>query len=76
VSHICNTSYSGGRDQDCGWKTVNSLRDPVLKNSSYTHTHTTTHTHKAGELAQGVGPEFKPQYHKKTEGKVGKKEGR
>jgi hypothetical protein len=41
------------------------LRDPVLKNSSYTHTHTTTHTHKAGELAQGVGPEFKPQYYRK-----------
>jgi hypothetical protein len=25
-----------------------------------------THTHKrAGKVAQGVGPEFKPQYHKK-----------
>jgi hypothetical protein len=37
VVHTCNPSYSGGRDQeDCNLKPawVNSLRGPILKNSS------------------------------------------
>jgi hypothetical protein len=52
----CNPSYSGGRDQqDPGSKTsqANSSRDPILKNPSQK---------RAGGVAQGVGPEFKPQY--------------
>jgi hypothetical protein len=44
---------------------ANSSRDPISKNSSHTHTHTHTHT-KSGGVAQHVGLEFKPQYHKKT----------
>jgi hypothetical protein len=55
VAHICNPSYPGGRDQeDRGSRTAgaNSLLDPSQK--------------RAGGLAQGVGPEFKPQYHKTT----------
>jgi hypothetical protein len=37
VAHICNPSYSGGRDQDNhgsrpGW--TNSLRDPISKSPS------------------------------------------
>jgi hypothetical protein len=37
VAHTCKPSYSGGRDQeDLGLKPAwaNSLRDPILKNSS------------------------------------------
>jgi hypothetical protein len=57
VAHACNPSYPGGRDQEdqslrlaCG----NSLRDPIWKIS------------RAGGVAHGVGPEFKPQYHTHT----------
>jgi hypothetical protein len=35
---------------------ADSLWDPILK---------ITHYKRAGGLAQGEGPEFKPQYHKK-----------
>jgi hypothetical protein len=55
VSHPCNPSYSGGRDQeDSGLKPVqaNSLRNPISKK--------TLHKKRAGRVAQGVGPEFKP----------------
>jgi hypothetical protein len=56
VIHTCNPSYSGGRDQEDhsskpAW--ANSSRDPILKNPS---------RKRAGEVAQGEGPEFKPQY--------------
>jgi hypothetical protein len=56
VAHTCNPSYSGGRDQeDPGWRPVgaNSSPDPILKNPSQKRT---------GGVAQGVGPEFKPQH--------------
>jgi hypothetical protein len=56
VAHACNPSYSGGRDQeDHGLKAAwaNSLRDPISKKPI---------TKKAGGVAQGVSPEFKPQY--------------
>jgi hypothetical protein len=39
---------------------VNNLRDPISKNSSQKW---------AGGVAQGVGPEFKPQYCKKKKKK-------
>jgi hypothetical protein len=61
LAHACNPSYSGGRDQeDWGSKPVpvNSLRHPVLKKNI-------THKKMTDGVAQGVGPEFKPQYHKK-----------
>jgi hypothetical protein len=56
VTHTYNPSYSGGRDQEDhsskpAW--ANSLRDPISKNPSQKW---------AGEVAQGVGLEFKPQY--------------
>jgi hypothetical protein len=63
VAHICNPSYSGGRDQeDHGLKPAreNSLQDPILKK--------TLHKNRAGGVAQGESPEFKPQYHKKGGG--------
>jgi hypothetical protein len=61
VAHTCNPSYSRGRDQeDHGSKPAqaNSLRDPISKK--------THHKKRAEEVAQGVGPEFKPQYHTHT----------
>jgi hypothetical protein len=59
VAHTCNPSYSGGRDEeDCGSKLAgaNSLQDLILKK--------TFHKKRDGGMAQGVGPEFKPQYRK------------
>jgi hypothetical protein len=59
VSHACNASYSGGRDQEGhalkpAW--ANSSLDPVSKNPSQ---------RRAGRVTQGEGLEFKLQYHKK-----------
>jgi hypothetical protein len=58
VAHACNPSYSEGRDQeDCGSKPAwaNSSRDPILKKKP-------SKKERTGGVAQGVGPEFKPQY--------------
>jgi hypothetical protein len=58
VAHACNPSYSEGRDQeDLSLKPAqaNRSQDP-LENPSQK---------RAGGVAQGVDPEFKPQYHKK-----------
>jgi hypothetical protein len=57
VAHTCNPSYSEGRDQeDRGSKSATGKEfwRPYLENIH----------HKKG-VAQGVGPEFKPQHHKK-----------
>jgi hypothetical protein len=62
VAHACNPCYSGGRDQeDCSLKPAqgNSSRDFISKIP-------TTKKKRAGGVAQGVGPEFKPQYWKKS----------
>jgi hypothetical protein len=59
VAHTYTLSYLGGRDQeDRGSKPAqaNSSWDLISKNPSQK---------RAGRLAQGEGPEFKPQYHKK-----------
>jgi hypothetical protein len=59
VAHVCNPSYLRGREQeDHSSKPAraNSSRDPILKNPT---------RKRADEVAQGIGPEFKPQYHKK-----------
>jgi hypothetical protein len=59
VAHTCNPRYSGGRGQeDRGLKPVqtNSSGDPILK---------IPNTKRTGEVAQSVGPEFKPWYRKK-----------
>jgi hypothetical protein len=61
VAHIYNLSYSGGRDKEGhGSKPAqgNSSWDPILKNSAQKH---------GSGVAQCEGPEFKPQYHKKSE---------
>jgi hypothetical protein len=51
VAPAYNPSYSGGRDQK-----DHSLKDPISNLSQ----------NRAGGVAQVIGPEFKPQYHKKT----------
>jgi hypothetical protein len=64
VAHAYNPSYSGGRHQeDRSLKPAlaNSLRDPILKNPITKNW--------AGGVAQGEGPEFKPQYCKKKKKK-------
>jgi hypothetical protein len=58
VAHACNPSYSGDRDQeDRGSKPAGQtvLKTLCLKNPSQK---------RAGGVAQGVAPEFKPQYRK------------
>jgi hypothetical protein len=60
VAHAYNPSYSGSRDQeDRSSKPAqaDSSRDPISKKTSQK---------RAGGAAQGVGPEFKPQYHPKN----------
>jgi hypothetical protein len=59
VAHACNLSYVGGRDQEdhCTKPArENSLWDPISKKTSQK---------RAGEVAQGVDPEFKAWYYKK-----------
>jgi hypothetical protein len=63
LAHTCNLSYSGGRDQeDDGSKPAqaNSLQDPIWKISIREKK-----GKGVGVVAQGVGPEFKPQCHHK-----------
>jgi hypothetical protein len=60
VAHACNPSYSRGRDQEDGSsksaQANSSQKNPISKNPSQK---------RAGRVAEYVGPEFKPQYHKK-----------
>jgi hypothetical protein len=58
--HACNPSYLGGRDQENrGLKPAQAkfMRPYIKKHPSQKST---------GGVAQGVGSEFKSQYHKKT----------
>jgi hypothetical protein len=55
VAHTCNPIYSGGRDQEDrsskpAWTVCQALSRKTL------------HKNKGGRVAQGEGPEFKPQY--------------
>jgi hypothetical protein len=55
LAQACNPSYLGGRDQeDRGLKPAlaNSSQNPILKKNPSQK--------RAGGVAQGVGPEFKP----------------
>jgi hypothetical protein len=64
VAHACNPSYSGDRDQeDCSSKPAwaNSFVRFYLKK--------TLCKKRAGGVAQGIGPEFKPQHCKKKKKK-------
>jgi hypothetical protein len=66
VAHACNPSYSGGRDhEDRGSKSAqaNSSQDPVSKKKN------PSQKNRAGGVAQGENPEFKPITTKKKKKK-------
>jgi hypothetical protein len=70
VAHICNPSYSGGRDKknrSSKPAQTNSSLDPISKNP--------VTKNWADEVPQGEGPEFKPQYHKKERRGENRREG-
>jgi hypothetical protein len=70
VAHICNPSYSRYRDEeDCSSKSAwaISLRDVILINPSQKK--------RAGGVAQGETPEFKPQLKKTKPNKQTKHHG-
>jgi hypothetical protein len=68
VAHAYNPSYSGGRDQEDHclkpapgkqfWRTCLKKQNKTKKNPQQII------IKKAGGVAQGVGPELKPQYRK------------
>jgi hypothetical protein len=65
VAHGYNPSYSGGKDQEARSlkpAQVNNSGDPISKHLSQK---------RAGGVAQGVGPEFKPQYRKEKKKSLG-----
>jgi hypothetical protein len=55
VAHACNPSYLGGRDQE------DHSSKPDWHIIHETLSQKTHHRKRAGGMAQGVGPEFKPQ---------------
>jgi hypothetical protein len=65
VAHTCNPSYSGGRDKE-----EHSSKSAPGKQLTRPYLEDIHHKKRAGGVAQGVDPEFKPQYqHKKTKQK-------
>jgi hypothetical protein len=56
VAYACNPSYSGGRDQEHLGLMGKQFSRPYLENAH--------HKKRAGGVAHGEGPEFKPQYRK------------
>jgi hypothetical protein len=63
--HACNPGYSGGRDQEnCNLK-------PAWTNSSWdSYLEKNPLQKRACGVAQGIGPEFKPQHHQKKKRKL------
>jgi hypothetical protein len=65
VAHACNPRYLGGRDQE------NEIRRIVVRSQPgqivcETLSRKNPSQKQAGGVARSVGPEFKPQYHKKN----------
>jgi hypothetical protein len=59
VTHTCNPSYSGGRDQEvCSSKPGQEIVHETLSLK-------TLHKNGTGGVAQGEDPEYKPQYCKR-----------
>jgi hypothetical protein len=63
-SCTCNPSYSGGKDQE-----DHGLKPAWANSSSETLPPKNPSQKRAGRVAQGVSPEFKPQYCKKKKKK-------
>jgi hypothetical protein len=56
VAHACNCSCSGGRDQeDCSLSQPRQIVHEILSQKNPSQK-------RAGGMAQGEGPEFKPHY--------------
>jgi hypothetical protein len=55
MAHTCNPRYLGGRDEDQFEASQGKQSRPYLKKKSQKG---------AGGVAQGIGPEFKPQHSK------------
>jgi hypothetical protein len=60
VARACNPGYSGGKSGGFWFKA--SSRQIVQETLSQKNP-----SQKAGGVAKGVGPEFKPEYHQKKE---------
>jgi hypothetical protein len=60
VAYACNLSYSGGKRLG-----GSQIGKPAQANSSQYPISKTPSQKRAGRVAQGEGPEFKPQYGKK-----------
>jgi hypothetical protein len=57
VAHVCNLSYSGGRDQQS--HNLKPARQPEQMVCETLSQENLTQK-RAGGVAQGIGPEFKP----------------
>jgi hypothetical protein len=61
VAYACNSSDSEGRDQEDGsWSLPRQIVHETLSQKN------PSQEKRAGGVAQGVGPDFKPQYWKKN----------
>jgi hypothetical protein len=58
VTHVCNPSYSEGRDQEDHCSRLLQIVCKTLSRKNPSQK-------RAGRVAHSVGPEFKPQYCKK-----------
>jgi hypothetical protein len=68
MAHTCNPSYSGGRNQ--GDRSSSQSRE-VVPGKQFTRPYLENTLHKKGLVEWlDVGPEFKPQYHKKKKKKM------
>jgi hypothetical protein len=65
VAHAYNPIYSGGRDQEDHRSKSARANSSVRPYLEKTH-----HKNRASEVAQGEGPEFKPQYLKNKQTKT------
>jgi hypothetical protein len=64
VTHACNPSCPGGRDQEWSWFKA-SHGQIVHETLSQKH----PSQKRAGGVAQSISPEFKPQYRKRKKKK-------
>jgi hypothetical protein len=62
VTHVCNPSYSEGRDQEDHCSRLLQIVCKTLSRKNPSQK-------RAGRVAHSVGPEFKPQYCKKKKEK-------
>jgi hypothetical protein len=64
VAHTCNLSYLGGKRSGRSRFEASPGKEFTIPYLEKSH-----HKKRAGRVAQGIGPEFKPQYCKKEKEK-------